>query len=113
MHELSLCNAIRGVVDRAAEGRPVDTVHLQVGKFRQVVPETLCYCWGIVTEASPLAGSTLSIDHVDIRLKCAACTVETTPQGPLALVCVNCGSGDVSMLTGEEFLVTSLDLKES
>lgn len=113
MHELSLCNAIRDVVDRAAEGRPVDIVHLRVGKFRQVVPETLRYCWGMVTATSPLAGSSLSIDHVDIRLRCAKCAVETTPQGPLALVCANCGSGDVSMLTGEEFMITSLDLKES
>ena len=113
MHELSLCNAIREVVGRAAAGRPVDTVHLRVGKFRQVVPETLCYCWELVTATSPLAGSTLAIDHVDISLRCAACTAETTPQGPLALVCTTCGSGDVSILTGEEFLVTSLELKES
>jgi hydrogenase nickel incorporation protein HypA/HybF len=113
VHELSLCNAIRDVVDRAADGRTVDTVHLQVGKFRQVVPETLCYCWELVTATSALSGSTLAIDHVDIRLRCAACTAETTPQGPLALVCADCGSGDVSLLTGEEFLVTSLDLKES
>lgn len=113
MHELSLCNAIRTIVDRAAEGRPVETVHLRVGRFRQVVPDTLSYCWGLVSADSYLAGSTLAIDHVAIRLACRACGAQTSPEGGLLLVCCDCGSGDVAMVTGEEFLITSLDLKES
>ena len=49
MHELSLCNAIQGVVERARGDRAVTHVHLQVGQLRQVVPQTLEYCWTLVT----------------------------------------------------------------
>ena len=55
MHELSLCQSIYGITDRAREGRPVVTVRLRVGALRQVVPETLKYCWGVVTDTTPLA----------------------------------------------------------
>lgn len=113
MHELSLCRSIHEIVDRAAAGRPVGTVHLQVGRFRQVVPDTLSYCWTMVSASSNLAGSTLAIDQVDIVLACRTCSAETSPGQELLLVCGTCGSGDVSMLTGEEFMITSLDLKES
>jgi hydrogenase nickel incorporation protein HypA/HybF len=113
VHELSLCSSIHDIVDKAAGGRSVETVHLEIGQFRQVVPHTLSYCWGIVTATSRLAGSRLSIDHVGITLRCATCEAETTPQGALSLICSSCGGGDVSMLTGEEFMITSLDLKEN
>ncbi|MDP3950181.1 hydrogenase maturation nickel metallochaperone HypA [Microbacterium sp.] len=113
MHELSLCNSIHTIVDRAAGGRPVATVHLQIGRFRQVVPDTLSYCWSMVSADSSLAGSQLAIEHIAVRLHCSACGAETSPAGDLVLVCGTCGSGDVSMLTGEEFMITSLDLKET
>ncbi len=113
MHELSLCNSIVSIVDRAAGGRTVDTVHLQVGQFRQVVPDTLVYCWALVTETSRLAGSYLAVESIAITLECGACGAESRPDRGLNLVCGSCGSGNVSMLTGEEFMITSLDLKES
>jgi hydrogenase nickel incorporation protein HypA/HybF len=112
VHELSLCHSMQEVVARAANGRPVDTVHLQVGRFRQVVPDTLAYCWSLVVADTQLAGSRLAIDHVDITLRCATCAGESRVDGELLLLCHECGSGEVSMLTGEEFLITTLDLKE-
>lgn len=110
MHELSLCRSIYGIVDGARRDRPVTTVHLQVGQLRQVVPATLEHCWGFVTDTTPLAGSVLEIDHVPVRLDCRACGERTTVEHVLVLTCAACGSGDISLHTGEEFLVTSIDL---
>ena len=113
MHELSLCNSIYGVVERAAAGRPVDVIHLEVGQLRQVVPDTLVYCWGLVSAESPLAGSQLAIDHIPVRLDCRSCQAVTNPTHALVLTCGSCGGGDVAVGAGEEFMITSLDLKES
>ena len=110
MHELSLCRSIYGIVDKARGDRSVSTVHLQVGQLRQVVPDTLSYCWSMIIEASPLAGSELDIDHVPVRLDCAACGARTTVEHVLVLTCSTCHSGDITLHTGEEFMVTSIDL---
>lgn len=112
MHELSLCRSIGDIVERARQGRPVTTVHLQVGQLRQVVPETLAYCWGIVTDDTPLAGSELAIDHVPVVLDCRACGARTTVAHVLVLTCADCGSGDITLVSGEELLVTALDLAD-
>lgn len=113
MHELSLCQSIHGIVSRAAQGRPVAVVHLQVGQLRQVVPDTLVYCWGLVTEGGELAGSVLDIDSVPVEVHCPACSGLTLVEHSLVLVCRDCGSGDVTVQRGEEFLITSLDLASS
>jgi len=48
MHELSLCEAIAGVVKNHADGRHVDVVRVRIGALRQVVPESLSFCWSPV-----------------------------------------------------------------
>lgn len=113
MHELSLCRSIHDIAERAREGRAVATIHLQVGQLRQVVPETLVYCWSLVSEGTALDGSQLEIEHIPIRLRCGDCAAETVITQALVLTCGQCGSGAISVLTGEEFMLTSMDLKEN
>lgn len=113
MHELSLCNSIYRIVDRAAEGRPVSVVHLQVGQLRQVVPDTLIFCWSMVCDATSMSGSRLEIDSVPGKLTCSSCATETVVVETLVLTCGSCGSGDVTVVAGEEFLLTSLELLEA
>jgi hydrogenase nickel incorporation protein HypA/HybF len=113
VHELSLCNSIQQVVARAAGDRPVVVVHLRVGRLRQVVPDTLRYCWTLVTAEGPLAGSELRIDPVPVSGRCRICAAETTVEEVLVLVCGACGSPDLELLTGEEFLITTLDLADA
>jgi hydrogenase nickel incorporation protein HypA/HybF len=110
VHELSLCHSIQGIVDRARGGRDVLAVHLQIGELRQVVPETLAYCWELVTDGGPLAGSQLRIDHVPVVLLCASCDAETAVEHSLVMICAVCGSRDTRPVQGEEFLVTTIDL---
>ena len=112
MHELSLCQSIHRIVDRAREGRPVEVVNLRVGRLRQVVPETLAYCWTLVIDGGPLAGSRLEVDQVPVVLDCADCGRRTTLADALLLTCGCCGSGSISVVSGEELLVTSIDLAD-
>lgn len=110
MHELSLCRSIYEIADRAREGRPVAVVNMQIGHLRQVVPRTLEYCWGLVTEQTQLHGSRLSIEHVAVELECRSCRATTLVAERLLLACSGCGSPDVRIVRGEELLVTSIDL---
>lgn len=110
MHELSICRSIFTIADRAREGRRVDVIHLQVGHLRQIVPQTLEHCWGLVTEQTGLEGSRLDIDHVPVALACGDCRATTTAAHNLVLTCSACGSGRVTVTHGEEFMLTSMDL---
>ena len=59
-----MCDAIaRTVVDRAA-GRRVLTVKVRIGHLRQVVPDTMTFCWEMVTAGTELQGAELDIEHV-------------------------------------------------
>jgi hydrogenase nickel incorporation protein HypA/HybF len=111
VHELSLCQSIAGIVRTHAAGRPVARVHVQVGHLRQVVPDTLAWCWTWSTDGSDLAGSVLDIEEVPVAVHCPTCDAHTVLHEP-AFRCGSCGSTGVRVTAGEELLVTSLELQE-
>lgn len=112
MHELSVCKAIADIAGRHAAGRPVRVINLRVGQLRQIVPDTLVYCWTLVSAGTPLAGSALTVDQVPARIRCRACGREAELGDEPSFRCGGCRGTDVEVVAGEEFLVTSLELGE-
>ncbi|GAA0615155.1 hydrogenase maturation nickel metallochaperone HypA [Sporichthya brevicatena] len=110
MHELSLCRSIYGIVEQSAHGRGVGVIHLQVGRMRQVVPDTLKYCWDLVVQSTGLEGSVLEVESMPAVVSCRACGTETHLEDVLMVLCGQCGSTDVAVVGGEQFLLTSIDL---
>ncbi|HTC68088.1 MAG TPA: hydrogenase maturation nickel metallochaperone HypA [Acidothermaceae bacterium] len=110
MHELSICGSVADIATRRAGGRSVEAIHLRIGQLRQIVPDTLEYCWSMVTTSTELEGSRLEIDYVRARIRCRTCgAVHELDEYPI-LLCTTCEGADVEILAGEEFLVTALDL---
>jgi hydrogenase nickel incorporation protein HypA/HybF len=112
VHELSICRSIADIVEGHAAGRTVTGVHIRVGHFRQVVPATLEFCWDIAIAEGPLAGARLDIDHVPARMRCNTCDVVTELSVPV-LRCLRCEGTDTELLTGEELLVTAIDVVDA
>ncbi|MBX7430915.1 hydrogenase maturation nickel metallochaperone HypA [Mycobacterium sp. Y57] len=110
MHELSLCHAIAGVVKSHAAGRPVEVVRVRVGALRQVVTDSLTFCWTIVADHEGLAGAVLEVEPVPAAVECHSCSAESEITSRFSVCCPACGSGAVTVLRGEEFLVTSIDV---
>ena len=110
VHELSICSSIADIVTRHAAGRTVLVINVRAGQLRQIVPDTLVYCWGLVSAGTPLAGSRVSVEPVPARVRCRDCG-QATDVGELPVfVCGGCGGFAVEVVSGEEFLITSLEL---
>jgi hydrogenase nickel incorporation protein HypA/HybF len=111
VHELSICGSIADIVTRRAAGRAVKVINVRVGQLRQVVPDTLVYCWELVSADTPLAGSRISIEAVPARIRCRSCD-EVTDVGAIPVfACGGCGGFDAEVVSGEEFLLTSLEIE--
>ncbi|HWE66651.1 MAG TPA: hydrogenase maturation nickel metallochaperone HypA [Acidimicrobiales bacterium] len=112
MHELSVCDAIVGTTMKHAHGRPVTQVTVRIGHLRQVVPDALQFGWEILTDSTDLKGCALVIEQVPATVACQECGAESTLDMPI-LCCGSCGSFEVKLLSGEEFLIVSMDLAEA
>jgi len=110
VHELSLCEAIAGVVRPHAAGRHVDVVRVRVGALRQVVPESLEFCWTLVRDYQDMPDAELELEFVAAEVSCRSCGHRSAIESRWSVCCPRCGSADVEVLRGNEFLVTSLDV---
>jgi hydrogenase nickel incorporation protein HypA/HybF len=110
VHELSLCQAIAGVVNSHAAGRRVSVVRVQVGALRQVVPDALAFCWTLLRDFEDLAEAELELDLVVAEVSCRACGVGSQIESRFSVACPQCGSADVDVVHGHEFLVTSIEI---
>ncbi len=108
MHELAVCEAIVDTVTRHADGQRVERVEVRIGHFRQVVPDSLLFSWQLLTDGTDLGGCELVVDHVPAVIDCGACGAQTTLDLPIML-CRSCDSTEVTLVSGEEFLIASID----
>ena len=95
-----------------AEGKAVTQVTVRIGHLRQVVPDALRFGWELLTEPTNLKGAELVIEQVPATVSCTECGEETTLDMPI-LACGSCGSFEVKLLSGEEFLIVSMDIAEA
>jgi hydrogenase nickel incorporation protein HypA/HybF len=112
MHELSLCEAIAGVVRPHASGRHVDVVRVRVGALRQVVPESLTFCWSLIRDYESLPDAELELELIAAEVVCRSCAARSAIESRWSLLCPACGNADVEVICGDEFLVTSLEVHD-
>lgn len=123
MHELSLAGAVQSTALRHADGRPVRSVQMRIGRLRQVVPESLRFYFGIVSKDTLSDGAELELELIDALLRCGACGREWDPAPrpaeheadlllPPMFRCPGCRGGGGEVLRGEEFEIESIVIEE-
>lgn len=112
MHEMSVAQSVIDIVKESLiheAGAKVRTVHLKIGEFAGVVPESLEFCFNSLVNGTQMEGASLTIEHVPLLARCTSCeTVSKLEYG--FFVCPTCGSREVVMVSGTEMQVVDIEL---
>ncbi|MEA5153753.1 hydrogenase maturation nickel metallochaperone HypA [Raineyella sp.] len=111
MHEVSLCRQLAAAVTRATGDREVEVVHVDVGQLRQVVPEAMRFAWTFVVKDTPLARARLELRLLPATLSCRDCGASSRLGPELGFDCRACGSADTALTSGEQFVLTAVDVR--
>src|SRR5262249_49731682 len=111
VHELSLSSAIVNTGGKHAAGRRGTSVHMRIGAPGQVVPDSLDFYFDIVARDTVCEGAALEQDLIPARLCCGGCEREWKIDFPI-FRCEDCGGTDVTVMSGDEFEVESIDVEE-
>ena len=115
MHEMGIAVRIVEIVMSAIppdiEDARIERVNLKVGRLTAVVPESLRFCFNIASSDTPLAGASLEIEETPIVVECGECGAQTTIEH-LPFACGECGSGGVTIVSGRELDVLSIELAD-
>ena len=112
MHELSVASAVLNTAVKHADGRRVKLVSVQTGALRQVVPDTLDFYFEFVARGTVCEGARLEQELIAARLRCEECGEEWAIEIP-AFRCPSCAGSAVTVATGNEFEVESIEVEEA
>lgn len=88
-------------------------VRLKVGALASVIPESLEFCYGIVTEGTPLEGSRLTVSVLPVVVHCAHCDQDAELDGIQSFRCPRCGEPCNDLRQGRELEIDSIEIDEA
>ncbi len=86
----------------------ITCVRLDIGALSGVVPDSVRFCFDLVTEGTNLEGARLEITQQAGRCTCHTCGEEFEPDDLIALC--PCGSADVTVIAGQQLQIASVEV---
>lgn len=113
MHELSLCEAMLGIMEEQARKRGFRKIYrvcLGVGILSSVEPEALKFSFDIVTKGTLAQGAQLEIEIIPASAQCFSCGYQ---MGILNYddLCPNCGGQQFQIEDADALCIQQLEVK--
>jgi hydrogenase nickel incorporation protein HypA/HybF len=112
MHELAVCESLLREAEKVARthgARAVSCMRLAIGPLAGVEPSLLEQAFSIARTGTVAAGAELAIEWLPLRVRCGSCGAESTAT-PNRLCCARCADWRTELVSGDEMLLTSLEL---
>ena len=114
MHELSIACEINKIVNqyvKADQRKYIKSVTVRIGKLQNILPDSLNFCFEAINSSGNSISPKLDIEQVPITLKCNKCGSLNGIEC-FSFSCINCGSTDIKVITGNELSVKEIELFE-
>jgi hydrogenase nickel incorporation protein HypA/HybF len=114
MHELSIAHNVVEIVSKAVKTDDLSRVlkiQMKIGAMAGVVPESLEFSFKAITAGTSLANTQLSIEYIPFRIRCEKCGKITEIESGI-IECPECGSISTQIISGQELLVTEIELED-
>jgi hydrogenase nickel incorporation protein HypA/HybF len=111
MHELALAQNILDIVKQEMTrhgATRVRCIRLEVGEFTAVVPDSLAFCFEIITKDTPLEGVKLEMNLVPLTGRCKGCGEEFRIRD-YNFICPQCAAQDIETIAGKELLIKEIE----
>jgi hydrogenase nickel incorporation protein HypA/HybF len=113
MHEMSLCEGIRKIVEEQALSqafRRVKRIWLEIGALAGVEKEALSFGFDVVMKNSPAEGSALEIIEIPGEAWCFQC-MKTVPVRQRFDACPQCNAYTLQVTAGDEMRVKEMEVE--
>ncbi len=114
MHELAVTESLLKTACDYAEknqARCVISLNIIVGELSGVIDESVQFYWDMISENTLCSKAKLNFEKRPARLSCQSCGNEYSLQGEL-IPCTQCASMQLKVLSGDEFLLDSIEIEK-
>lgn len=113
MHELPVAQSLLEISLRHAEQAKASRIlrlNITIGQLSTIVDDSVQFYWDLIAEGTLAQNATLVFNRVPARLECQECqTVYSLGENDFR--CPACHSDQVTLLSGTEFSIDSIDIE--
>jgi len=113
MHELGIARSIvETVLDEAGKAKAVRVVKvtLKIGELAGIMPDSLSFCFELLTRATIAENAVLAVISVPVTAQCHRCgNTFTVRQNNYR--CNNCGNPDIELRSGRELQIAGVEIE--
>jgi hydrogenase nickel incorporation protein HypA/HybF len=112
MHEMSIAQSLIDIIRQEMtkhNARVVKSVRLNIGQLTAIVPDSLSFCFDVITAGTELEGAKLMMDIIPLRGKCNECGNTFLIQN-YAFECPSCSSTSIQTISGQDLSIVEMEV---
>ena len=113
MHELPVTENLLEIAVRHANNAGAIRIlglHLVIGDLASIIDESIQFYWEIISKGTLGEGAKLHFKRIPLAMSCDHCGFKYQPSAE-NLACPSCESGKVTIVSGKEFFLESIDIE--
>ena len=114
MHEISLMDGILKIAEASLKPYQVERVNnltVQAGVLANIMPGAFAFAFEALSQGTIFAGAELIVEKLPIEARCLECG-KVFKSESIPLICPQCSSTNVEVISGSEVNLTSIDFEE-
>lgn len=112
MHEMSIAQSVVDIVEEEMTRNGASilrSVRLNIGRMSAVVPDSLSFCFEVITGGTRLEGARLFMDIIPLRGFCHSCESEFEIED-YTFSCTMCGSTKIDTISGQDLSIVEIEV---
>lgn len=113
MHEMSIAQSLVDILteEMARHGAGVlKSVRLHIGQLSAIVPESLSFCFEVITKGTHMEGAKLVMDIIPLKGVCKQCHKDFQIKD-YAFVCPHCESTEIETVAGQDLSIVEMEVE--
>jgi len=113
MHEMSIAQSLIDILreEMTRHGATVlKSVRLRIGQLSAVVPESLSFCFEVITSDTDMEGAKLLMDVIPLEATCLECHKEFHIKD-YSFSCPHCSSPNIETTSGHDLSIVEMEVE--
>ncbi len=113
MHEMSIAQSLLDVIKdemRKHNATELKSVLVHIGQLSAIVPESLSFCFEVMTSGTELEGAKLNMEIIPLTGNCRKCG-QPFEIKDYAFECPFCDGKDIETLSGQELSIVEMEVE--
>jgi hydrogenase nickel incorporation protein HypA/HybF len=113
MHEMSIAQSLVEIIREEMSRHNVSrlrSVRLHIGEMSAIVPDSLSFCFEVITDGTEMEGARLIMDVIPLTGVCHDCGREFGI-ADYAFVCPSCGGTKIEATRGQDLSLVEIEVE--